>query len=75
MEQWAEHAPADAPPMPSARGNMRADVNGLLKDIEVLRHLLALHGENYDSRGKSVFAQAVESVIAERRVQVKRLVG
>jgi hypothetical protein len=73
MESRAEHTPADAPPMPSARGDVRADVNRALKDIAVLRHLLALHGENYDSRGKSVFAQAVEAAIEERQMQLNRL--
>ena len=73
MEQWGEHTSADALRMPSARIDARTEVNCLLKDVEVLRHLLALHGENHDSRGKSVFAQAVESVIEERMMQLKRL--
>ena len=73
MELWGEHTSADARPMPGARADVRAEANSLLKDIEVLRHLLALHGEQHDSRGKSVFAQAVETVIEERMMQLKRL--
>jgi hypothetical protein len=73
MEPGAEHTSADARPIPGARGEVRADADNLLKDIAVLRHLLALHGENHDSRGKSVFARAVEAVIEERQMQLNRL--
>jgi hypothetical protein len=75
MEMRAEQTPAEATLTPSARTDVRAEVNRLLKDIEVLRQLLALHGEHYDSRGRSVFARAVDEVIDERLKQLRRLTG
>ena len=75
MDIQAEQTPADARLPPRVRRGVPAEANRLLKDIEVLRQLLAFHGEPHDSRGRSVFAQAVEAVIDERLTELEGLVG
>ena len=74
MEMRAEQTPADAPLTPSARTDARAEVNRLLKDVEVLRQLLAFTGALRQPWQVS-FARAVDDVIDERLRRLRRLTG
>ena len=59
--------------MPIGPRTRRDERAALIADIRVLRQLLKPHEEEFDSRGKSVFARAVQTVIDERRVQLGQL--
>jgi hypothetical protein len=73
MEPSFEQKPAEAKPIRSlGRADERAAV---IEDIHVLRQLLKPHEKEFDSRGRSVFARAIQAVIEERQAQLRRLIA
>lgn len=62
--------PEVIPTGPPSQSDKRTD---LIEDIRVLRRLVTPHEKAFDSRGTSMFAQAVESVLEHRLAELGRL--